>query len=345
MDIDVKIFANAIKEKTGLDLLVYSQAGKILFGEGGNRELNVDFEGVKSDAQSKSTIFSFTLKNKDYVGEIAGVSNAEKTFAKLIKELSANFFLKEVGLSKEDFYKAVLLGEINHAQILKHMSKFAIKDRSAFSMLVHVNDVHSTEVYQILKSCAEDGDFAVQIDDEQLVYVKFVQEEGGEYQSPIDYAEFIKQSVYEEMGIVVKIAIGSTVKSLIDLSVSYGQALTAFRMYNVLGSKGDIHSYKEYVLIKMLEDLPKYKLNEHLETLMDSGAKEIFNDQEMITTAEEFLENSLNTSETSRKLYLHRNTLIYRLDKIEKATGLDIRKFADALTFRLITIIARLIKQ
>ena len=64
----------------------------------------------------------------------------------------------------------------------------------------------------------------------------------------------------------------------------------------------------------------------------------------MLNTAEEFLESSLNTSETSRKLYLHRNTLTYRLDKIEKATGLNIRKFSDAVTFRLITVLAKLVR-
>ena len=82
----------------------------------------------------------------------------------------------------------------------------------------------------------------------------------------------------------------------------------------------------------------------YLETLLDSGAREIFSDEEMLNTAEEFLENNLNVSETSRKLYLHRNTLPYRLDKIEKATGLNIRKFSDAVTFRLITILSRLVR-
>ena len=71
---------------------------------------------------------------------------------------------------------------------------------------------------------------------------------------------------------------------------------------------------------------------------------EIFDDEEMVNTAEEFLENSLNVSETLRKLYLHRNTLTYRLDKIEKATGLDIRKFSDAVTFRLITVLSKLVR-
>ena len=116
------------------------------------------------------------------------------------------------------------------------------------------------------------------------------------------------------------------------------------RKDNAINSKGEVHSFKEYMLIKMIEDLPKYKLNEYLETLLDSGAREIFLDDEMINTAEEFLENSLNVSETSRKLYLHRNTLTYRLDKIEKATGLNIRKFSDAVTFRLITILSKLVR-
>ena len=61
--------------------------------------------------------------------------------------------------------------------------------------------------------------------------------------------------------------------------------------------------------------------------------------QNKIPTAEVFLENNLNVSETSRKLFLHRNTLTYRLDKIERQTGLDIRKFSDAVTFRLITVL------
>ena len=69
--------------------------------------------------------------------------------------------------------------------------------------------------------------------------------------------------------------------------------------------------------------------------LVDGDAKSIFSDADMLGTAEKFLENNLNVSETARKLYMHRNTLTYRLDKIERATGLDIRNFSDAITFRL----------
>ena len=64
----------------------------------------------------------------------------------------------------------------------------------------------------------------------------------------------------------------------------------------------------------------------------------------MVNTAEEFLENSLNVSETSRNLFMHRNTLMYRLDKIERVMGLNLRKFSDAVTFRIITILFKLVK-
>ena len=97
------------------------------------------------------------------------------------------------------------------------------------------------------------------------------------------------------------------------------------------------------MLIKMLEDIPESKLAEYLTDLTDENFKEIFEDEEMLNTAEEFLRSSLNVSETSRNLYMHRNTLLYRLDKIEKATGLNIRSFSDAVSFRVLTVIHRLL--
>jgi hypothetical protein len=73
-------------------------------------------------------------------------------------------------------------------------------------------------------------------------------------------------------------------------------------------------------------------------------SKEVFLDDDMVSTALGFIENDFNVSETSRKLFLHRNTLNYRLDKIEKLTGLNLRKFSDALTFKLIATLAKLVK-
>lgn len=94
----------------------------------------------------------------------------------------------------------------------------------------------------------------------------------------------------------------------------------------------------------MLEDVPESRLKDYLEQLQIGNAAEVFEDEDMLGTAEEFLENSLNISETSRNLYMHRNTLMYRLDKIERITGLNIRKFSDAVSFRVITILYKLMQ-
>lgn len=346
MDADIKIFINGIREKTGIEFSLYATNGEFIAGsEPSNVPISTDFEGIMLDEKNSRTLFTIKYKSKGFIGLIEGAGEVQKNYAYLIGELAENSYFKESGMSRKDFFKAILLGETNYTQISRYMRKYAIKDMPAFVMIIGIANNKIEEVKAILSNSVEDMDFVVKVDDEQLAFVKFILDDLSEdYQSPTEYAEFIKQSIYEEMGASVKIAIGGTVKTIADLSTSFSQAISAFRMYNALGTKGDIHSYKEYILIKMLEDLPKYKLNENLEMLMDTGAREIFSDEEMINTAEEFLENSLNTSETSRKLYLHRNTLIYRLDKIEKATGLNIRKFSDAITFRLITILSRLVR-
>jgi len=346
MDADIRIFINGIREKTGIEFSVYTASGEYIAGNGKIGDtVPTGFEGVVSDVEKNCTLFLIKYKSKCFIGKIDGATNTEKNYAYLIGELAENSYFKESGLSRSEFFKAILMGETNHSQISRYMRKYSVKDMPAFVMVIGVKPSAIKDVKNVLNAYGADGiDFVVGIDDEQLAFVKFIDDESDEYQSSTEYAEFLRQFVYEEVGVSVSIAIGSTVKTIADLSTSFSQAMTAMRMKNAVESKGDVHSFKEYILIKMLEDLPKYKLNENLETLMDTDAKEIFSDEEMINTAEEFLENSLNVSETSRKLYLHRNTLTYRLDKIEKATGLNVRKFSDAVTFRLITILSRLVR-
>ena len=113
----------------------------------------------------------------------------------------------------------------------------------------------------------------------------------------------------------------------------------------MLDPKNGVYSYKEYVMVKMLSDIPKDSLAEYFDALLDKSSISILKDEELMNTADVFMKNSLNISETSRSMYMHRNTLIYRLDKIENATGLNIRHFSDALTFRLITVLNKLIKK
>ena len=225
------------------------------------------------------------------------------------------------------------------------MHKFRIEDAPCFAMIIAFDKEHAAEINELFLSYGgEKNDFVLPIDETQFAFIKFSDEESVEYQSSAEYAEFLSQTVFEEIGVNVAVFIGGTVESAYDLNSSYSQATAAYRMAKGLNVNSGVHSYKDYILITILEDLPIYKQNEYMSVLMDNAAKEIFSDKEMTDTAEEFLNSNLNISETSRKLYLHRNTLMYRLDKIERATGLNIRKFSDAVTFRLITMLSKLVK-
>ena len=340
---EIKGFLSGVSEKTGINFSVYQPTGELIYGVDSVPEVPTDFDGVMIDTAKNLTFFNLKYKGGKYVCALFGAGEAQKNYARLIASLAETAFVKDTELTREEFMRSILFGEINYAQSAKYVKKFGFSDVSAFAMVVSVKVKYNAEVKNILNAYMTDGaGQVISIDESQIALVKFVDEEIEAYQSTTEYAEFLVRSVYEETGARIKICIGGTVKNITSLSVSYSQALTANRFSETLGGKNSVHSFKEYMLIKMLEDMPKYKLNEYLETLMDSAAKEIFEDPEMINTAEEFLENSLNASETSRKLYLHRNTLAYRLDKIEKATGLNIRNFSDAITFRLITVLYRL---
>ena len=340
---DFIFFIDRIREKTDIETAIFSDKGQPIAGGLPGETLKDCSDNLRSDGHY--TYFPLKYRNKNYIGRISVGGEIGKKYAYLIGELAENFFFKEADLSVSGFYKAILFGELNYSQLRRYSVKYSVPETPCFVMIISVSKGTVSDIMSVITNYGNDEYFfVVPIDDNHCAFIKFVDENEYEFQSSTEYAEMLRQSVYEELGIPVRISIGGTVKSVYDLSSSYQQAMTAARMSKAIASKGEVHSFKEYILVKMLEDLPKYKLNEYLEILLDPNAKEIFEDREMINTAEEFLENSLNVSETSRKLYLHRNTLAYRLDKIEKATGLNVRKFSDAVTFRLITVLARLVK-
>lgn len=306
------------------------------------------FDSVADDGEN--TFFRFLYKNTGYIGVISGVGAPENNYAALLPAYIESFFEKEADLSKTEYLKRILLGECSSSGVYKYMTKFSVKNAACFVLAFFVPEQIDEAISLIAQYGGNSLDTVVKTDDDHCVLVKYVGEEENEYRSSVDYAEFLAQSLKEELGIDVTVGVGSTVKGLKDAGLSYSQAAGALRYANVFSRKGDlpacgVHSYKEFILVKMLEDVPESKLAEYLGELTDENAQEIFGDDEMVNTAEEFLRNSLNVSETSRNLYMHRNTLLYRLDKIEKATGLNIRQFPDAVSFRVLTVLYKLLEK
>lgn len=340
---DLKKYAEAISVNAGLNYSLYSIDKKLVFGE--NVVFNFPKEAVQGvflDTDNGVTYFVFKLIAEDYVGVVLGVDKTSQTYARLLLGLFESFTAKNEVLTKEEFYKALILGELSQAQIKKYLAKFFLKNGKCCILNVNCSS-KANEILEISTAySAEDVCFAVILDNNVVSIVKYVDDDGCEYKSSSEFAYFLSHLIYEELGVKVCIDIGGVVDSLGKINKSFLQAEEVARMRGAQVNVG-VHSYKQYVLLTLLEELPVTKLNELYNLLTDLNENQVYNDKELTKTAEEFLECSLNLSETARKLYLHRNTLIYRLDKLENETGLNVRNFNDALTFRLIMLLKKLL--
>ncbi len=301
------------------------------------------FEGVTDDGTY--TFFRFLHRGVGYVGCLKGTEAAHYNYARLLPSYIECFAEKETELSKTEHLKRILLGEASSMSVYKYTAKYSVRGAACFALVLRCPRLMEEALAVLEQYGGNSLDTAVRMSEDTCVLVKFAEETQREYRSSVDYAEFLAQSLKEELGLDALVGVGATVRELKDVSSSYAQAENALRYADLFGIQGSVHSYREFILLKMLENIPENKLAQYFAEITDEQCKEIFEDEEMLSTAEAFLQSSLNVSETSRILYMHRNTLLYRLDKIEKATGLNVRQFSDAVSFRVLTILHKLLKK
>lgn len=345
MDSELTSILKAIKQKTGLDVDAYAETMK--FSATTREEADwvlpsqMDFSEVYSDEKNDKTFFNFRFRNAKLIGSIAGSGEIERNYAYLIMSYLDNASADDDNLSHGEQLKSIILGDYTRQQVQKFMRKYNVPDAKCYMLIIVGAEGQAEKILEYLpRYLSNEYDAVVLTEDMSCSLVKFVT--GDQDGAP----EKLAETVYENLadaGINAKIGVSEVVNNLLEANNAYVQATTALRLAKVNSSKAAVHTYKDYMLVKMLEDVPKFKLSEYLAVLEKEGAKAIFNDPDMLSTALAFLENDLNVSSTSRELYMHRNTLIYRLDKIERETGLNIQRFSDAVTFKLISILKNLL--
>ena len=136
------------------------------------------------------------------------------------------------------------------------------------------------------------------------------------------------------------IGIGSVVTTLKDVPRSFKDAQIAIEVGKVFDVEKSIVSYSNLGIGRLIYYLPKTLCEMFLAEVFKKGSIESL-DQETLSTIQKFFENNLNVSETSRKLFVHRNTLVYRLDKIRRLTGLDLKEFDDAIVFKVALMVVK----
>ena len=142
-----------------------------------------------------------------------------------------------------------------------------------------------------------------------------------------------------EAMIKVRVGYGNVVGQINELAQSYQEARMALEVGRVFYAQKDTISYSRLGIGRLIYQLPMSLCEMFIKEVFGEKIPEILDDEEAMSTINKFFENNLNISETARQLYVHRNTLVYRLERIEKAIGLDIRSFDDAMTFRIAVMV------
>ena len=345
MDSELTIILKMIKQKTGLDIDAFSESLKFSASTRDIADLRLptvgNVEDVFFDDNLQKTFFRFRFRNANLIGSIDGVGETQKNYAFLITTFLEGNSDREDDVGRGEQLKRIILGDYSRQQIQKFMHRFSVPDERCFILVVANEDGKTEPIMRFLsRFLSNEYDAIVLTDDMTCAFVKFVR---GEQVNPVSFAESVALAVRSEYGAELNVGVSGVVNNLLEINNAYVQATGAIRMSRISNAKSGVHSYKDYMLVKILEDVPKFKLSEYLDALITPESKVLFRDSDMLATAESFLENDLNVSETARSLYMHRNTLIYRLDKIEKETGLDIKKFSDAVTFKLVAIMLKLL--
>ncbi len=354
MSINVKEILDTlmpIKESTGLDVDIYSGGGNLIFTTGEEKpsykycpQSRSKFNnGVIMDKDADITYFSLSVLEDGATGVIMGSNEVSRNYAVMVAKLIEKAVAagKSV-IDKDAKFRLLFSGEINQIQYESLKSGFLGQPFNYYVLSVITKQQNKrADLLTFLHTMAESSDIIVDVDEKTVAYLKKC-DGYEEYSSANDFAYILYENIKEEMKIDIKINVGSSVNSFDDLAKAYQQSLFAFNFGTLLDPSSNVYSYKQYLLVKMISDIPKESLSQYIDLLLDKSGSEILKDSELTETADVFMNNSLNISETSRNMYMHRNTLIYRLDKIEAATGLNIRHFNDALTFRIITMLNKL---
>ena len=185
-------------------------------------------------------------------------------------------------------------------------------------------------------------DFITAVDEKNIIVVKELAANEG-YKEMEQVAKNILEMLQSEGEEDVHVAYGTIVNDIKEVSKSYKEAKLALDVGKIFFNERDIIAYNTLGIGRLIYQLPIPLCKMFIREIFEGKSPDDF-DEETLTTINKFFENSLNVSETSRQLYIHRNTLVYRLDKLQKSTGLDLRVFEDAITFKIALMVVKYMK-
>lgn len=245
---------------------------------------------------------------------------------------------------KDNFIKNLLLDNLLLVDIYNRAKKLHIdiEVRRVVFLIETNRDKDGNELEKIRGLFGgKSKDFVTAVDEKNIIVVKELAE-NEQYEDLRKTAEVIL-NLFRGDGNGVHISYGTVINELKEVSRSYKEARMALDVGKIFFEEQNIIAYSQLGIGRLIYQLPIPLCKMFIKEIFDGKSPDEF-DEEILTTINKFFENSLNVSETSRQLYIHRNTLVYRLDKLQKSTGLDLRVFEDAITFKIALMVVKYMK-
>ena len=246
---------------------------------------------------------------------------------------------------KDNFIKNLLLDNLLLVDIYNRAKKLHIDIESRrVVFIVETNREKDGNELERIRGLfgGKSKDFVTAVDEKNIIVVKEISE-GESYDDLKKTAQVILGLFKSDSSRTIHISYGTIVNELKEVSRSFKEARMALDVGKIFFESQDIIAYSQLGIGRLIYQLPIPLCKMFIKEIFDGKSPDEF-DEEMLTTINKFFENSLNVSETSRQLYIHRNTLVYRLDKLQKSTGLDLRVFEDAITFKIALMVVKYMK-
>lgn len=246
---------------------------------------------------------------------------------------------------KDNFIKNLLLDNLLLVDIYNRAKKLHIDtDVRRIVFIIETKNEKDNNALETVRNIfsAKSKDFITAVDEKNIILVKEVKA-NETYDDLNKTAKVIVDMLNTEAMSTVHVAYGTIVNEIKEVSRSYKEAKMALDVGKIFYGNRNIIAYSNLGIGRLIYQLPIPLCKMFIKEIFDGKSPDEF-DEETLGTINKFFENSLNVSETSRQLYIHRNTLVYRLDKLQKSTGLDLRVFEDAITFKIALMVVKYMK-
>lgn len=279
----------------------------------------------------------------DYAVFIEGTDDQAAKYASILAiSLSSIKQYYDEKYDRNNFVKNIILDNVLPGDItLKARELHFNADISRVVFLISIVSANEVSAYDVIQNLFPDKnkDFVFNITETEIVLVKEIKA-GIDNKDLEKLARSISDTLSGEFFTKVNVGIGTPVTGIKDLARSFKEAQIAIEVGKVFDTDKTIVSYDNLGIARLIYHLPTTLCETFLKEVFKKGSIESL-DHETLFTIQRFFENNLNVSETSRKLFVHRNTLVYRLDKIKKLTGLDLREFDHAIIFKIALMVKK----